>query len=167
MHMQTSYYPSLSAMCRAKISCLHSDMQMYWHMWKHLQSYLFRYFKVQYTYFSPIILLILLLLSQTPHVLDIFYTPLLHLNPWPVKITCNQPRGMSTLPCKAMAHSHKLWQGGKGQGSARVYCGSGFPTPHPYPRKPYPWRVRVHTDPQFLRCLTKPVVPLVPAVSLQ
>jgi hypothetical protein len=41
--------------------------------------------------------------------LDIFY--ILHfyqyLNPWPGKITCNQPRGSSTLPCEAMAHSHK------------------------------------------------------------
>jgi hypothetical protein len=46
MHIWTSYYPSLSAMCGAKISCLDSDMQMYWHMGKHLQSYLFKYFRV-------------------------------------------------------------------------------------------------------------------------
>ena len=41
--------------------------------------------------------------------LDIFYILHFyqHLNPWPVKITCNQPRGLSTLPCEAMAHSHK------------------------------------------------------------
>ena len=46
VHMQTSYYPSLSAMCREKISCLDSDMQMYWHMQKHLRSFLFKYFRV-------------------------------------------------------------------------------------------------------------------------
>ena len=45
-HMWTSYYPSLSAMCREKTSYLDSDMQMYWHMRKHLRSYLFKYFRV-------------------------------------------------------------------------------------------------------------------------
>ena len=82
------------------------------HIRKHLQSYLFKYFRVQYTYFSLIILLILLLSSQNPHMLGIFYILHFyqHLNLWPGKITCNQPRGTSTLPCRAMAHSHKwIW----------------------------------------------------------
>jgi len=29
---------------------------------------------------------------------------------WAMQVTCNQPGGTSNLPCKAMAHSHKLFQ---------------------------------------------------------
>jgi len=30
-----------------------------------------------------------------------------HMEQWPTQVTCNQPGGMSNLPCEAMAHSHK------------------------------------------------------------
>jgi hypothetical protein len=107
VHMQTSYYLSLSAMCREKISCLDPNTQMYWHMQKHLQSYLFKYFRVVHIFLLNYFTDSLVTKSNPPSARYILYTPLLHLNPWPVKITCNQPRGMSTLPCKAMTHSHK------------------------------------------------------------
>ena len=48
---------------------------------------------------------------------------------------------------------------------AWVYRGSAFRTPHPYPRKPYPQQVQVHTTLRILRCHTKPVVPLAPGGS--
>ena len=56
--------------------------------------------------------------------LDIF--DILHfyqyLNPWPGKITCNQPRGSSTLPCEAMAHSHKWVDSTAGGMSGCILC---------------------------------------------
>ena len=32
---------------------------------------------------------------------------------WPTQVTCDQPGGMSNLPCEAMAHSHKYPIGAK------------------------------------------------------